>query len=154
MIGCDGHKKILGTKIHVAVEQKGLPISVACGPANEHDSTRFTDVLENVSDYPDGGSVQEIVAAYADKGYDAAYIRDYLKRHGMDCCIPYRSNSKFVASKNLQKSYHKTRFVVERFFSWLKCGFHRTAIRYERNCDNYLGIVYLACIVMYWRVLG
>ena len=48
----------------------------------------------------------------------------------------------------------KTRFVVERFFAWLKCGFHRTTIRYERNCDNYIGFVYLASILMYWRVLG
>ena len=111
-------------------------------------------MLENISEYLDDGSIQEIVAAYADKGYDAAYIRDYLKRHGMGCCIPYRKNSKFIVSKNSQKSYHKTRFVVERFFSWLKSGFHRTTIRYERKCDNYLGIVYLACIMMYWRVLG
>jgi len=56
----------------------------------------------------------------------------------------------------MQNKYNKTRrFVVKRFFAWLKCGFRRTAIRYERNCDNYyLGlVVYLACIMMYWRVL-
>ena len=27
-----------------------------------------------------------------------------------------------------QKYYGKTRFVVERFFAWQKCGFHRTTI--------------------------
>ena len=91
VIGYDGFKKILGTKVHVAVEQKGLPISIVCSSANEHDSTKFTDVLENISEYLDDGSIQEIAAAYADKGYDAAYIRDYLKRHGMGCCIPYQS---------------------------------------------------------------
>ena len=122
--------------------------------ANEHDSTKFIDVLENISEYLDDGSIEEIVSAYADKGYDAKYIRNYLRCHGMGCCIPYKKNSKFIISKNLQNKYNKTRFVVERFFAWLKCGFHRTAIRYEKNCENYLGFVYLACILMYWRVLG
>ena len=59
-----------------------------------------------------------------------------------------------VSQNKNQKYYGKTRFVVERFFAWLKCGFHRTTIRYERNCDNYIGFVYLASILMYWRVLG
>ena len=136
------------------MEQNGLPISIVTSPANEHDSTKFIDVLENISDYLDDGSIEEIVAAYADKGYDAAHIRNYLRCHGMGCCIPYKKNSKFIVSKNLQKSYNTARYVVERFFAWLKCGFHRTTIRYEKKCDNYLGFVYLASIMMYWRVLG
>jgi len=56
--------------------------------------------------------------------------------------------------KTSYNNYNKTRFVVERFFAWLKNGFHRTRIRYERIADNYLGFVYLASIMMYWRILG
>ena len=44
------------------------------------------------------------------------------------CCIPYKKNSKTVSQNKNQKYYGKTRFVVERFFAWLKCGFHRTTI--------------------------
>ena len=110
--------------------------------------------MESISDFVDGGIMNEIVSVYADKGYDAAYIRNYLRCHGIGCCIPYKSNSKFIVSENQQNIYNKTRFVVERFFAWLKCGFRRTAIRYEKNCENYLGFVYLASILMYWRVLG
>ena len=131
-----------------------MPVSIVTSSANEHDSTKFIEVLENISDYLDDGSIEEIVAAYADKGYDDAYIRNYLRCHGMGCCIPYKKNSKLIISKNLQNNYNKTRYVVERFFAWLKCGFHRTTIRYERKCENYLGFVYLASILMYWRVLG
>ena len=54
----------------------------------------------------------------------------------------------------MQNSYNKTRFVVERFFAWLKNGFHRTRIRYERIAENYLAFVNIASIMMYWRVLG
>jgi hypothetical protein len=44
-------------------------------------------------------------------------------------------------------------YVVERFFAWLKCGFHRTRIRYERLAENYLAFLNIVSIMMYWRVL-
>ncbi len=49
----DGFKKITDTKIHVAVEQNGLPISIVMGSANIHDSTKLVDVIENISDFVD-----------------------------------------------------------------------------------------------------
>lgn len=127
-------------------------------PANIHDSTKLIDVMENISDFVDDDIIKKIVSVYADKGYDAKYIRNYLRNNGINCCIPYKKNSKIILQNNIQNNgynnYNKTRFVVERFFAWLKNGFHRTRIRYEKRCDNYLGFVYLACIMMYWRVLG
>ena len=38
VIGYNGFNRISGTKIHVAVEQNGLPVSVVMDPANQHDS--------------------------------------------------------------------------------------------------------------------
>ena len=122
-------------------------------PANQHDSTKFVDVVENISDFLDDGMMKEIVSVYADKGYDAKYIRMYLRNNKISCCIPYKNNSKFVLKNNLQNNYNKTRFVVERFFAWLKNGFHRTRIRYERIVENYLAFVNIASFLMYCRVL-
>ena len=48
MIGHDGFKRITGTKIHVAVDCNSLPVSIIIGSANEHDSTRLIDVMENI----------------------------------------------------------------------------------------------------------
>jgi len=153
--GYDGFKRITGTKIHAAVESNGLPISIVMGPANQHDSTKFVDVVESISECLDDQMIKQIVTVYADKGYDARYIRMYLRSKNIACCIPYKINSKFILSNNMQNnSYNKTRFVVERFFAWLKNGFHKTRIRYEKKSENYLGFVYLVCIMMYWRVLG
>ena len=140
--------------MHVAVEKSGLPVSIVCSSANEHDSTKFIDVTENISEFAYDSMMDEIVTVYADKGYDAQHIRNYLRCNGMNCCIPYKKNSRFIVSENHNNIYNKTGFVVERFFAWLKCGLHRTRIRYEKKCDNYLGFVYLASIMMYWRVLG
>ncbi len=109
--------------------------------------------MESISDYLDD-AIEQIVSVYADKGYDSKTIRNYLRNNDIACCIPYKTNSKFVLNNNMQKHYTKTRFVVERFFAWLKNGFHRTAIRYEKSSENYLGFVCLASIMMYWRVLG
>ena len=128
-----------------------MPISIRTSLVNQHDSTKFIDVLENISDFLNDDLIQQIISAYADKGYDAAYIKNYLRCYGINSCIPYKKNSKLIMPKN---NYNKARFVVERFFAWLKCGFHRTTIRYEKKCDNYLGFIYLALILMYWRVLG
>ena len=127
-----------------------MPISIRTSPANQHYSTKFIDVLENISDFLNDDLIQQIISAYADKGYDAVYIRNYLRCYGINSCIPYKKNSKLIMPKN---NYNKTRFVVERFFAWLKNGFHRTRIRYERNAENYLGLINIASFLMYYKVL-
>ena len=90
----DGFKKILGTKVHVAVESNGLPVSIVTSPANIHDSTRFIDVMKGISDFLDDESIQQVISVYADKGYDSTSIRNYLKNRNMIACIPFRKNSK------------------------------------------------------------
>ncbi|MCH7967475.1 MAG: transposase [Thaumarchaeota archaeon] len=102
-MGHDGFKRILGTKIHVAIEQNGLPISIVIGSANEHDSTRFIEVIENISTYLDEDVIEQIVLFYADRGYDARFIREYLKTRNIEDCIPYRINSKTILQNNTQK---------------------------------------------------
>jgi len=123
------------------------------GSANEHDSTKFVDVMECISDYLNDESTEQIVAVYADKGYDSKTIRNYLKNRNILDCIPKRNFKTKCNGITIQNKYNKTRFVVERFFAWLKCGFHRTRIRYERRAENYLGLIHIASIMMYYRVL-
>ncbi len=128
-----------------------LPISIVISSANHHDFTRFIDVTESISDHLD---TRKIKSVYADKGYDGTIIRNYLESKNIVPCIPKRNfktrNNKSVNHDN----YNKTRFVVEWFFAWLKNGFHRTRIRYEKKSENYFAFVNVACIMMYWRILG
>ena len=122
-------------------------------PANIHDSTKLIHVMENISDFLDDSMMVEIASVYADKGYDSGTIRDYLKNKNIIPCIPKRNFKKNNNEKYSYKNYNKVRFVVERFFAWLKNGFHRTRIRYERNAENYLGLINIASFLMYCRVL-
>ena len=152
--GYNGFKRISGTKIHVAVKQNRLPVSIVTSPANIHDSTKFVDVMESISDFVNDSMIDEIITVYADKRYDAKYIRNYLRCNGIGCCIPYKSNSKFIIPKKYTKQIQQNKVCsAERFFAWLKNGFHKTRIRYERNAENYLGLINIASFLMYCRVL-
>ncbi len=110
--------------------------------------------MESISDFLDDGMIDEIVSVYANKGYDAVTIREYLKNRNIKDCISKRNFKTKKCNTTNQNNYNKTRFVVERFFAWLKNGFHRIRIRYEKIAENYLAFVNIACIMMYWRVLG
>ena len=133
------------------MDSNGLPVSIVLSSANQHDSTKLIDVMKNIHQHLDDDAIEQIVSVYADKGYDAKYIREYLRNRNIADCIPYRN---FKSNKTNQTKYNKTRYVVERFFAWLKCGFHRIRIRYERIAENYLAFLHIASIMMYWRVLG
>ncbi len=131
----------MGTKIHAAVDGAGLPIPIRASPANVHDSTKFIDVSEDISELVDDGLIRQIISAYADRGYDAAYVRNYLRSHGIDCCIPYKRNSRNVAQNRNQKHHGKAGFAVERFLVWLRYGLRRTVARHEKKCWNQPGLV-------------
>jgi len=107
--------------------------------------------MENISDHLDNSSIEKIKSVYAGKGYDSKTIGDYLEGRHVTPCIPHRN---FKTKTVHHANYNKTRYVVERFFAWLKNGFRRIRIRYERIAENYLAFVNIASIMMYWRVLG
>jgi len=52
---------ITDTKIHVAVEQNGLSVSIVVGSANIHDSMKFVSVMENISDHLGDESIKQIM---------------------------------------------------------------------------------------------
>ncbi len=142
----------MGTKIHAAVGRTGLPIPIRASPANGHDSTKFADVMESISDFADDSMMGQMVSAYADRGYGSKPIRSYAGSRNVIPCIPFGKNGR-TASDAGKDSYDRTGFVVERFFAWLKNGFHRTGIRCERNAGNCPGLVNIASFLMHCRVL-
>ncbi len=152
MIGFDGFKRITGTKLHVAVDGTGLPVSIVMSPADIHNSTKFAGVMESISDFANDSMMEQMVSAYADRGYDSKPIHNYVKSRNVIPCIPFRKNSR-TADDAGKDSYNRTEFVVERFFAWLKNGFHRTRIRCERNAGNYPGSVSIASFLKCCRVL-
>ena len=109
--------------------------------------------MESISEFmDDDGTIKQIASVYADKGYDSTAIRNYLKNRNPIARIPLRKNGKSSENKS-HKKYNSVRYVAEGFFGWLKNGFHRTGIRYERRCENCPAFVGIASFLMYCRVL-
>lgn len=155
LIGYDGHKKVKGSKIHAAVTQDALPLSVIVGEANEHDSRKLMPVVKGISVESGARPRKRPKELYADKAYDTFIVRWYLRKRRIKPQIPRRSRRRNPGRPPVfaECSYKKYRSSVERFFSMLKGGFRRLAIRYERLASTFMGLINIACFIIHWRVL-
>jgi IS5 family transposase len=124
-----------------------LPLSVTIGRANEHDSRKLIPLVKQMKRRPR--------KVYADKAYSTWIVRWYLGRRGIRAQIPSRARKRHPGRpiKLDEDAYKKRRSSVERFFSMLKGGFRRLAIRYERLASTFLGLVEIACFIIHWREL-
>ena len=91
----------------------------------------------------------------ADKGYSADRIRDGLVGCRIEPVIPMRDNE-HVDDRDrwgaFDEQAYKRRNVVERCVAKLK-EFRRIATRYEKLAESFVGMVNVACIVLYLRLL-
>jgi len=79
--------------------------------------------MESISDHLNYFTTRKIKSVYADKGYDSKIIRDYLKSKNIIPCIPKRNFKTKHEKTSHHTNYNKIRYVVERFFAWLKKWF-------------------------------
>lgn len=90
-----------------------------------------------------------------DKGYSSDRVRDGLVDCGITPVIPMRDNE-HVGDRDrwgkFDKAAYKGRNVVERCIAKLK-EFRRVATRYEKLAESFAGMVNLACVVLYLRLL-
>jgi IS5 family transposase len=66
--------------IDVCVDRDSMPLSIAIGPGNEHDSRRLQELVDSLSGRP-----REL---YADAAYDTESIRRGLESMGIEPNIP------------------------------------------------------------------
>ena len=80
----------------------------------------------------------------ADKGYDSAANRAYLRRRGIRPRIARRG-----IESSTRLGWHRWR--VERALSWLSC-YRRLAVRWDRGSERFLAFV-LACALVCFKRL-
>lgn len=119
------------TKIHVAVDQQGRPMTLQIGQGNQHDSQMFNALID-FKEAP--------LAIVADKAYSNATIRQAIADEGALAVIPSKSNAKNPVEHD--KPLYRMRNIVERFFCRLK-DMRRIATRYERKKINFQSLIYL-----------
>lgn len=137
-----------GTKIHLHVDQKGIPLGVVVVGANVHDSRLVGYTLEKNIDIV---NLFEICTANynlcLDKGYDYDRVREEVFICGLEPHIRSRGEEKVERNEG---SHPARRWVVERTFAWLK-GFRGIRTRYCCYLNSFLSFVKLACALIVFR---
>jgi putative transposase len=107
--------------------------------ANRHDMKLVAATLEALEvERPEAGPQHLCL----DKGYDYPQVRELVELWGYTAHLRSRGEEKLA--KAVIPGYRARRWVVERTHSWLN-RFRRLLIRWEKDVDNYLGMLHLAC---------
>lgn len=89
-----------------------------------------------------------------DKAYRMTRITDWLREHGIQPVIPKKMNEKPHVGRpeNFDSESYRQRNVVERCIGWLKeC--RRILSRFEKTALNYAGMIQMAFIERYLRIV-
>ena len=90
----------------------------------------------------------------ADKGYSVQRIRDWLVEQKIKPVIPHKDNEKARHDPKVtfDREAYRSRCVVEQCVGWLK-EFRRIGTRFEKLAVNFHGMLQLAIIRRYLRLL-
>ncbi len=138
-------------KRSLVVEADGGPLGVVIDGANVHDAKLLKRTLQAIVVPKPRPTPRKKQHLCLDKGYDnptghaAATCRGhtpYIRRIGQE-----------KLDRRGRKRYPARRWVVERTLSWLsKC--RAILIRYDKKASNYLGLIQLACSLLWYRRLS
>ncbi len=137
----------LGSKRHIVADARGIPLVVLVSGANRHDSMMFekcTNALPAIKGLR-GKPRCRPSRLHADKGYDYARCRAYLKKRGIASRIARRG----VESR---ERLGRHRWVVERTHGWF-AGFGKLRIRFERRLDIHEALLKLAAAIICARLV-
>lgn len=89
-----------------------------------------------------------------DKGYSSGRLRDWLKKQKIEPVIPHKDNEKARHDPKVKfdRQAYRGRAVVEQCVGWLK-EFRRIGTRFEKLAVNFLGMLELAIIRRYLKIL-
>jgi putative transposase len=137
-----------GSKQSVLVERDGGPLGVALAAANVNDHLVLKETIEAIIVERPPATTQAPQHLCLDAGYDNPASRKVTAEHGYTVHIR--------SAKQEQQRRHRgakpRRWVVERTLAWLnKC--RALLVRYDKNDVNYLGLLQLACGLLWYRRL-
>jgi transposase len=127
-----------GSKLHLAVEGTGLPLSLLVTGANTNDSLVFEALLDDLPPVrTPAGRRRRPDKCHADKAYDNRRCRAYLSGRGIKVRI---ARCRIESSTRLGRH----RWKAERSIAWL-AGCRRLRIRYDRDAERFFAFAMLAC---------
>ena len=137
-----------GSKRSVLVDGEGGPLSVVVAGANVHDTKLLEATLQAIVVERPQRTEKVTQHLSLDKGYDNPSGHGAAAAHGYQAHIRRIGEEKLDAHG--KKRYPARRWVVERALAWLsKC--RALLIRYDKKASNYLGLLQLACALLWFR---
>ena len=146
----------LTTKLHLACDGKGRPLSVVLTPGQRHDSTQLEAVLAGIR-VPRLGRGRPRTRPdhlIADKGYSYERCRALLRGRDIAHTIPERSDQRARRAHRpgrkpgFDRAVYRRRNVVERCVNRLK-QWRGIANRYEKRAANFRAMVVLASLMIW-----
>ena len=139
-----------GTKKSLLVEAEGGPLAVVIAGANVNDHQLLQATLEAVVVERPPPTPEQPQHLCLDAGYDNPTGHAVPAELGYTGHVrPQREARK--ASRKV-RGHRPRRWVVERTLAWLsKC--RALLVRYDKHAQNYLGLLQLACGLLWYRRL-
>ncbi len=145
-----------GCKLHLLCDGLGHPLAFLLTPGQTHEAKGFEPLMEaadaGLMDR-DGEPVAWPAALAGDKGYRAEWIDEYLLELDIEPVIPSKKNEDRVSRAVVfDRDAYRARNIIERLIGWLKeC--RRVATRFEKTAKNFGGMIQMAFIQRYLRLL-
>ncbi len=144
------------TKLHLACDGRGRPLSLVLTAGQRHESTQLEAVLDGIRvPRPGRGRPRKRPAhVSADRGYSYPRCRRLLRRRGVAHTIPERHDQRQrrAGRPGRPHAFDAERYtgphVVERCVNRLK-QWRAVATRYDKRAVNYRASVVIASILLW-----
>lgn len=121
-------------------EESSLPVAIHIASASPHEVTL---VEQTIHERFTRGTPRLLVG---DRAYDSDPLDIKLRRRHITLIAPHRGNRRRPQTQDGRPlRRYRRRWKVERLNAWLQNN-RRLVVRYERNPDNFLGFIQLACM--------
>jgi len=138
-----------GSKQSLVVERDGGPLGVVVAAANVNDHLVLEETIEAIVVERPEPTAERPQHLCLDAAYDNATSREVAARHKY---TPHIRPAKGNEPSRRHRGGKPRRWVVERTLGWLnKC--RALLVRYDKHDTNYLGLLQLACALLWFRRL-
>lgn len=137
-----------GSKLHILVDQDGIPLGVEVVGANIHDSRLISSTLRTMPIERPQVTKNSPQHLCLDKAYDFQRVREKVIAHKFHPHIRRIGEEKFDDTN--ERKCPARRFVVERTIAWFK-GFRALRTRYTCKGRNFLALVRFAAAIITFR---
>ena len=131
------------TKIHLAVDAHGNPITFLLSYCTMHDVKVAPDLVDKID-------LSKTDVVCANEGYDSDVLREYIEQTATCNNIPRKQNTK-SSNDHMDWNLYKARHLVENAFAKVK-QYRAVVTRFDKLKQNYKNTVALACAYIWLRL--